>query len=183
MFATRTIGARIPSACASPWGEPGAGVRDETDEAAVIDGAEDGAQHAAFRSDPADRDPVAQSGQGGHRLGPLAEGRPSLDECSRACGQFQIPERIILGARHGGKQLEIGNSGARSTKGKVELKIGGYPNAGQAVAPDLEISRHSAKARARRGGSSRWRIRDKECGTGSRSDREPTRTVGSVGLI
>jgi len=149
VFATRTIGARIPSACASPWGEPGAGVRDESDEAAVIDGAEDGAQHPAFRSDPADRDPVAQSGPGGHRLAPLAEGRPSLDECSRACGQFQIPERIILGARHGGKQLEIGNSGARSTKGKVELKIDGYPNAGQAVAPDLEISRHSAKARSR----------------------------------
>jgi len=40
-------------------------------------------------------------------------------------------------------------SGARSTKGKVELKIDGYPNAGQAVAPDLEISRHSAKARSR----------------------------------
>src|ERR1700692_4549283 len=32
----------------------GAGVRDETDKAAVIDGAEDSAQHAAFRSDPAD---------------------------------------------------------------------------------------------------------------------------------
>ena len=75
-FATRTIGARIPSACTSPWGEPRAGVRDETDEAAVIDGAEDGAQHAAFRSDLADRDPVAQSGQGGHRLVPVAEGRP-----------------------------------------------------------------------------------------------------------
>ena len=38
---------------------------------------------------------------------------------------------------------------APSSKGKVELKIGGYPNAGQAVAPDLEILRHSAKARSR----------------------------------